>query len=238
MRADKPAVLLGPTVHTVAVSLLTVAPKGSWIVSDDAPGVKVVEGPLEVFCPADKKGFVKLIIDPGARYVLTPSRAPWDVRQPTAEQSELADVARQAGAKASRAAARDSPARESWLYDEHNERALSVRLNEKCQGEPHHKFWKRLACGHVFCAHCDGHVCPNTLVALKGPGPIVKCNRLPKGVENYDFLFRENYAGSRRLTDAMIKELGNKRVDDPLDIKFSPDHDRSLCRVCERPGES
>ena len=202
--------------------------------SDGTPGVKVVEGPLKVFCPSGNKGFVKLIIDPGARYVITSSRAPWDVRLPTEEQLKLAKEAQQAGARASRASARDSEFRESWIFGEDNERALSVRLNEKCPGEAHHKFWKRLACGHVHCAHCDGHVCPNTLVALKGPGPIVKCNRLPKGVEDYDFLFRENYAGSRRLTDAMIKELGKNRVDAPLDIKFSPDHDITQKWVYER----
>jgi hypothetical protein len=61
--------------------------------------------------------------------------------------------------------------------------------------------------------------------ALKGPGPIIECNRLPRGSNDYEKLFRENFAGSQRLTFAMIDELGWQKVADPTDVKCDVMHD-------------
>ena len=226
--------LIGPTIASIDVCLVKPDIGKKWIVSDGTPGVKVVECPASAACPDGKTGVVRVIVDPGARFVITPTNSPWTLRDPTNEQLEVATVAMRAGAKSARVRARDSGEREGWIRDEENERALSVRLNEKCAGEAHQKFWKRLACGHVHCAHCDGHVCPTTLNALKGPGPIVKCNRLPKGTGDYEHLFRENYAGSKRLTEAMIHELPKGKVGEPLDKMFHRDHDITQKYVYEK----
>ena len=144
-------VLVGPTIASIDVCLVKPDIGKKWIVSDGTPGVKVVECPVSAACPDGKTGVVRVIVDPGARFVITPTKSPWTLRDPTNEQLEVATVAMRAGAKSARVRARDTGERESWIRHENIERALSVRLNEKCAGEAHQKFWKRLACGHVHC---------------------------------------------------------------------------------------
>ena len=104
---------------------------------------------------------------------------------------------------------------------------------DECEHEE--KFWKRTPCGHHFCQRCDGYVDPRTRIALKGPGPIIACNRMRKPWEEYEYLFREWMAGSGVLTEAMRKALGAsavrkgkkwsegaKKVGRPVDILYDP----------------
>ena len=100
--------------------------------------------------------------------------------------------------------------RAGYLLNEYGERVLSVRLHEKCEHKEDH--WQRKPCGHVWCRMCNGHVHPGTRVALKGPTDVVKCNRKWHKLHEYQYLFRENCAGSARLTTAMKESLGAKRV--------------------------
>jgi hypothetical protein len=69
-------------------------------------------------------------------------------------------------------------------------------------------------CGHVFCNFCDGHVCPVTLNVVKGPGPIIKCNRFPRGFEVYPHLFCDSGTDEKYslLGAQMAKQLGAQKV--------------------------
>ena len=60
---------------------------------------------------------------------------------------------------------------------------------------------------------------------MKGPTDVVKCNRKWHRLDDYEYLFRENCAGSGRLTEAMRKALGDKRVAPPEDLLYSKLHD-------------
>ena len=61
-------------------------------------------------------------------------------------------IAMEMGATIARGKAQLSSSSEGWIVDETNERALSVRITDKCL-DTHLTHWKRLNCGHVF-AQC------------------------------------------------------------------------------------
>ena len=74
-------------------------------------------------------------------------------------------------------------------------------LNDSC---PHPEAkWKDLPCGHRWCELCGGYVDTITRVALNDGGPIITCNRKKLPWVEYDYIFREWFAGSARLTKAM-----------------------------------
>ena len=50
----------------------------------------------------------------------------------------------------------------------------------------------------------------------------------------FQYLFRESCAGSARLTEAMRRALGERRVAPPEDIKISKLHDMLNDKVYER----
>ena len=101
---------------------------------------------------------------------------------------------------------------------ESGERALSVRLHEKCEHKEEH--WSRKKCGHVWCKMCGGHVHPATRVSLKGAVGVVRNNSNWHKLDHYQYLFRENNAGSARLTKCMKEALGSARVAPPEDILY------------------
>ena len=112
------------------------------------------------------------------------------------------------------------------------ERVLSVRLHEKCTHKEEH--WERKPCGHAWCKMCKGFVNPLNKVALKGPSDIIRCNRLWHDLSSYAYPFRENHARSARLTQVMVKTLGQSRVAPPEDVKYSKHHDMLVDQVFTR----
>ena len=72
---------------------------------------------------------------------------------------------------------------------------------------------------------CNGFVHPVARVGLKGPNDIIKCNRNWHRLGSYTYLFRENCAGSGRLTTSVQRALGNKRVAPPEDILYGKEYD-------------
>ena len=75
-------------------------------------------------------------------------------------------------------------------------------------------------------------------MVLKGAGAVVKNNRKLHDVGSYTYLFRENMAGSGRLTRAMqqrLRGLGN--VAPPMDLVNSHKHDILDDRVYDRRKE-
>ena len=107
--------------------------------------------------------------------------------------------------------------------NEHGERILSVRLHDKC--EHRDEMWERKPCGHVWCKMCNGHVHPGTRVSLKGLTDVVQCNRKWHRLNEYEFLFVENCAGSARLTHSIKKRLGAERVAPPEDLLYGKQYD-------------
>ena len=191
-------VLYGPCDAKVRVKLMDrEAWEGrKWIKPDCDPNVIVVECPVSsIFagskCKGEGEGFLHLHVAHG-RLLITSSHFPWKCDDPPSDLKQSIDQARELGADASRIRARDSNSVEGWLEDEHGDRALSVRLTNRCP--PHHAhMMEPRACGHTWCRLCDGFVDPITMNVLEGPGPIIKCNRYPRKLEKYDFLFKETF---------------------------------------------
>ena len=212
-----PTLIDGPAVQAIDVICSEDTSK-RWICDAEEPGVKVVEGPLR---PGRQQVFVS--VEPGKRLVVSGSRVPWRVVPCTPETAARAAVAATMTTSMGRQLARESKDRAGYLFTEHGERVLSVRLHDKCTHKDEH--WERRSCGHAWCKMCNGWVHPGTRVALKGPSAIVSCNRQWHKLDEYKYLFRENCAGSKRLTQAMQRELGHKRVAPAEDVRFSDDHD-------------
>ena len=131
-----------------------------------------------------------------------------------------------------RAQARASPARAGFVLNEEGERVLSVRLHEKCDHKEEH--WDRKKCGHCWCRMCNGFVHPGTRVSLKGPTDVVTCNRKWHQFGEYKYLFRENCAGSARLTQAMRRVLPKGKVAPAEDVSYDPTFDLLNDKVYER----
>ena len=75
---------------------------------------------------------------------------------------------------------------------------------------------------------------PGTRVSLKGPANVVRNNRLWHKFDEYQFLFRENLAGSTNLTKAVRRALGPKRVAPPEDVAFGACFDLLQDKVYDR----
>ena len=203
-------------------------PKGQWVLDSGGPGIRVVERPL-----LEGEQVVTVAIDPGARCVIGGTQAHWAIGEAKVEHLRRAlvseDMTIELGRR--RALLADQPV--GWVYNDDNERVLSVKLHDTCP-HPLEKL-KAKGCGHMWCALCDGWVHPGTRVVLKSVGAVVKNNRKLHDVESYAYLFRENMAGSGRLTRAMqqrLRGLGN--VAPPKDVVNSHDHDIMDDRVYDR----
>ena len=72
---------------------------------------------------------------------------------------------------------------------------------------------------------CAGYVNVANRVALKGPGPIISCNRKRNPAKDYEFYAKEYFAGDEVLDRALRKTMGRSKVDWPLDLRRGPDHD-------------
>ena len=188
--------------------------------SGDWPGCTVIEGPVESMCGSSRwghrwAGAVRLAVDPGARAVVTPGSHPWKVGRPTDEHLQSADYSIREGVRRARAKARLSSDPCVSYTNARGEPVYSLRLNRLCDHDDRRK--SRKACGHVWCAMCDGYVDPVAGTAISGPGPIIKCNRRHREWGEYEFLFGESFAGSAVLTDAMGRALPPGKVRDPRD---------------------
>ena len=210
-----------------------------WLVPSNQLNVVLVESSLESLFVDNLESLVHFSVLHG-KVVVTTTSFPWRTEIRASDMSPVMLEARKVGAQVARRCARESYSKEGWVTDASGEKALSIRLTEKCP-ETHEKYCKKLACGHVKCELCDGYVCPQSRIVLKGPGPIVKCNRLPRGFKDYEHLFRETFAGSCRLTEAMDKHLRRalpndvrQLVGDPRDVLWSKDNDITDKRVYER----
>jgi hypothetical protein len=102
-----------------------------WIVSDGTPNVVLVESPLADIFQPNGDGVVHFQVTHG-RVLITTGCYPWRIKERPGDSSQPAKVARIVGATAARRAARDSICREGWIIDAAGERALSLRLTEKC----------------------------------------------------------------------------------------------------------
>ena len=81
----------GPCVEVVDVYCLDDgARRPRWVCDDAWPGVKVVEGPVNV-----GPGKVVVAIEPGVRAVITGTRVPWQVREVTPEVAARAAISAQ-----------------------------------------------------------------------------------------------------------------------------------------------
>ena len=171
-------------------------------------------------------------VEPGARAVIVGSRVPWRVLPAPPEVVARAALSAHLSRQFGRQLACGSNARAGVVLGDRGERVLSVRLHDKCEHEQIHWEWK--TCGHVWCKMCNGFVHPGSKVSLKGPADVIKCNRKWHVLTDYKHIFRENTAGSGRLTIAMRKALGDDLVAPPEDILYSPTHDLLKDKVYER----
>ena len=183
LRPREPRVLEVPCVEVVDVYCLDDGVRRPrWVCDDAWPGVKVVEGPVNV-----GPGKVVVAIEPGVRAVITGTRVPWQVREVPPEVAARAAISAQLTQEFGRRQAQASSDRAGCLLNEHGEKVLSVRLHEKCDHKADH--WERKTCGHVWCKMCNGHGHPGTRVALKGVTDIVKCSRKWHKLDEYQYSF-------------------------------------------------
>ena len=76
------------------------------------------------------------------------------------------------------AAELDGKHRQGWMQGSDAELVLMVKMNDECEHEASE--WTPTPCGHPWCERCQGYVDTQSRVALKGPGPIIACNRRRK----------------------------------------------------------
>ena len=101
----------GPCTEQVPVRLRsgTVA-SDTWLKDRDLPGIRVVQQPLKSIFGGGRDGQVTVVVEPGARLVVTPTRSPWRAGSPTDDIEELASQGLHAGAQLARSTA-EIPAR-------------------------------------------------------------------------------------------------------------------------------
>ena len=164
-------------------------------------------------------GQVTLSLAPFARIVITPNHFPWKVAQ--AGESAHDDLipayekSQQEGLAVARKKAKTSSQRTGWFESDKREPILSVRMNHKCDHDPV-SFIQR-ACGHHFCAVCNGHVDPFTKNVAQGESPVIGCNRQLQHREKYNVFFQEfcpqaRYSFSGPVTEALGERM-KKRVE-------------------------
>ena len=176
--------------------------EGQWVTNGTWPGVVVAAAPLGAIAAVGSEGVVHLRVDAGCRAVVTPSDAPWVVGDPTSDDLDKLQLGRAEGVSAARQRARDSDEAVGWVRDEFMEPVLlSVRLTHRCGHQP--ADWSRKACGHVYCARCNGWVHPGTRVAAPSAGAVLLCNRKPQGIQDYTLWFGEVGVRGSASTKAM-----------------------------------
>ena len=140
----------GPCTEQVPVRLRPGAiASDTWLKDRDFPGVRVVQQPLKSIFGKGRDGQVTVVVEPGARLVITPTRSPWRAGSPTDDIEELASQGLYAGAQLSRSMARKSQHAAGWLRTERDEPVLSVRITDRCPHDP--STYERVPCGHGFC---------------------------------------------------------------------------------------
>ena len=152
----------------VATGVLT----EDWVLADGTPGVEIAQLPvLSLGGPRNIKGKVTLRVDAGFEAAFGPGTEPWAVGKPTAETQKRVAFGRHAGAEAAKMRARNSSEPRGCYEHPDGGVVLSVKVSDSC---PHDASqWTKIKCGHAMCKGCDGIVCPETKVCLKGPGPLI-----------------------------------------------------------------
>ena len=100
-------VLVGPTSRAVRVRVAGDAEE-KWVIGDGAPGVIVLELPVEKIGKKGAEGIVHIRFEGGYRYVLTSSTFPWTVGSGTDEHKQALRVGAAIGAQNACARARDA----------------------------------------------------------------------------------------------------------------------------------
>ena len=89
----------GPCTEQVPVRLRPGAIASDiWLKDLDFPGVRAVQQPLKSIFGKGRDGQVTVVVEPGARLVITPTRSPWRAGSPTDDIEELASQGLYAGA--------------------------------------------------------------------------------------------------------------------------------------------
>ena len=196
-------------------------------------GSQVVEGFLDDILTLDPEGQLTgellVAVPPMEVLEILPGEEPWRLRGGTNEDRETVTLGREEQCRLARSEVMTSAKPGGTFTDENNERVLVVRLHDKCGCAE--EAWEKRDCGHPYCTICAGHVHPVTRVTLKGAEPTVSCNRVRQS--EYEFVFREAFAGSEHLTKAMKTKFG-RRVEEATDIIKGPQHDMREKWVYER----
>ena len=179
LRVVDPCVLHGPCVENVRAVYMG-AEQPLWVIDAGWPGVKVVERPVVA-----GEQMVQVAVEPAQTAVITQASFPWDVAAPNPEQLARGALSGYLTDLMAHRRARLAPESAGVRRDSRGEPVMSVRLADRCG----HADLRVAGCGHGYCSVCDGWVHPGTRVVLKGPGPIIKCNRSFHRTGDYEKLF-------------------------------------------------
>ena len=188
----------GPAIVDVPVRFTTAEPdpfNSSVVDVSDEAGVSVISSPLNQlgYQGLGSLGQVTLSIAPSHKLTVTPNSFPWRVAS-TGEAAHDSLVpayleSRQKGLAAARSHAKFSKDSAGWFESLDHEPVLSVRMTHKCDHDC--STYINRACGHHFCAVCNGHVDPSTKNVARGETPVVGCNRQLQDRNKYDIWFQE-----------------------------------------------
>ena len=184
--------LVGPAVLNVPFQVRRGVDLDAWVTDGDNLGCHVVGRKLSDSMVSETEGYVTMYVDPGAEVLIGPSAVPWSVETHSEELAGMVQEGYREGAQLARASAYYGDKPRSWYRSEDGEKVLHVRTHHRCM---HNRLsrddWEKRACGHVWCKVCQGFVDPEGRQALVGPGPIIACNRKPRGFEDYETVFCE-----------------------------------------------
>jgi hypothetical protein len=168
----------------------------------------LVEGSLEQISKTADEGqspVVWVAIPTSEVLEINPGEEPWFTRVVQDDDLEMVRACRELAFERSKSEWLQSGDPRGLVVNSSEEKVMVVNLVDKCP-HPIAKM-KETGCGHPYCELCDGNVHPISKVVLKSAGPVVTCNRMP--ASSYEFIFRENFAGSEHLTTAMRKRSVN-----------------------------
>ena len=235
VRSRKREVLKGPGVFPVEIEIAghKEGLDGFWLENRITVGTaSVVEGSLERIVRTSDEGqspIVWVAIPSSEVLEIQEGEEPWFVREMSNEDRESVKLCKEMTAERSRSEWYQSGESKGLFTNSCEEKVMVVNLVDKCP-HPVSKM-KEVSCGHPYCEICDGNVHPISKVVLKSAGPVITCNRAP--ASTYEFVFRENFAGSEHLTTAMRKSFG-KQVDEATDIIKGAQYDLREKWVYER----
>ena len=141
------------------------------------------------FAGSEREGSVTLVLESDIKLCLTSEKVPWVVGEASRDVLAKELYGSKMGEKQMREQCKRVAAPRAMFRDRNGDAIVSLKLNDKCVHEGVN--WTRQSCGHNWCRRCQGYVHPVTKVVLKGPGPIVGCNRQIKPWERGEFMYGE-----------------------------------------------